>query len=161
MPLVDHHAPICAERVFNEVDSTLGEASRAVLKIQENTRLLFNAPLFVADYRRVRDMHQKIKLAAQAYFGMPWSTIKKMSLKEKPGSLVIGDMLAPHRRHFRERELKMRIFRQEFYSIYEQVRHEREPIMVQSEFYKILNRRFQNAHFFPTWSRPACRAPSP
>jgi hypothetical protein len=138
MPLADHHAPICAERVFNEVDSTLGETSREVLTIQENTRLLFDASLFVEDYRRIREARKKIKLAAQAYLGMPWSAIRKLPRD-----------FSPELRHFRERELKMRIFLQEFRSVYEQARREPEPVLVQSEFYKILNRRFQNAHFFP------------
>jgi hypothetical protein len=92
----------------------------------------------VADYRRVRAVQKKIRLAAQAYLGIPWSGIRKMPRT-----------FSPELRHFRERELRMRIFIQEFRSVYEQVRREREPVMVQSEFYKVLNRRFQNAHFFP------------
>jgi len=134
-PPTEIHRPICAERPYNEVP--VGGLTEEVLKIQEDTRLLFDAPAFVADYERVRAARKSIKLAMAAWSGHPLTMT--MSWKH----------LDPEQQALRKRAWKMTTFLLEFRSVYEQAVPLKRVVTVRSAFYKVLNRRFQNAHFFP------------
>jgi hypothetical protein len=134
-PPTEIHRLICAEKPYNEVP--VGGFTEEVLKIQEDTRLLFDAPAFVADYERVRAAKKSIKLAMAAWSGHPQTM--KMSWKH----------LDPEQQALRKRARKMTAFLLEFRSVYEQAAPLKRVVTVRSAFYKVLNRRFQNAHFFP------------
>jgi hypothetical protein len=136
-PRVDFHSPICAEGKYNEV--TIGDETKAVLKIQEDARLLFDAPLFVADYERVSTARKILRFTIQAWSGQPGAFVAKLPSR----------LLDDEQKLLRKRKTKMDVFLLEFRSIYEQARPLKTPVVVRSAFYKVLNRRFQNAHFFP------------
>lgn len=133
-PLVDIHPPICAERVFNKV--TFGDRTESVRKIQENVRLLFDAGLFVADYEA--NHTERLTLKREIKVKFPTETPWEDRTKEE--------------RELRYRAAKRQVFAWEFYSIYEQVtrlKKKDDLVKIRSGFYKVLNRRWQPAHFWP------------
>ena len=129
------HQLICAERPYNEVP--VGGLTEEVLRIQEDARLLFDAPAFVADYERIRSSRESMLFEMTDQSGqiptmaMPW---KQLSAPQRAA---------------RKRALKMRAFLWEFRSVYEQAVRLKRVVTVRSAFHKVLNRRFQAAHFFP------------
>ncbi len=142
-PLVDVHAPICAERTYNKV--TIGDRTREVLKLQENARLMFDARLFAGEYRVTRAKLKQVKQELRQKF-------------PKIGPPVGGE--APRR--LRTTKVKLQAFLWEYRAVYEQaVKLQRRmypgaPFVgvfpIRSAFYKVLNRRYQAAHFWLTQS---------
>jgi hypothetical protein len=134
-PPTEIHRRICAERRYNEVP--VGGLTEEVLKIQEDARLLFDAPAFAADYKRVRATRKRIEHMMTVWSGhqgamkMPWKH------------------LDPEQQALKKRARKMTAFLLEFRSVYEQAVPLKRVVTIRSAFYKVLNRRFQNAHFFP------------
>ena len=156
-PMTNVHDPICAERPYSVV--TEGAGTKSVIEIQEQVQLLFDAPLFVADYRRIRTAVKRIRAAASYYLqGSSWSAIAAVPRREL--SKKFG-MWEPEAKLFRSRELKMRTWLLEFRSIYEQARPLKTPVLVRSQFRKVVNRRYQNLHLFTMQTSTKKDAPMP
>jgi hypothetical protein len=149
MPAVEVHAPICAERKYNVVE--IGDKTREVIKLQEDARLWFDAAVFWVDYRATWREWKQVRHYIKAKF--PTRTRWRDQSEEE--------------RRLRITEVKLQAFVWEHRSIYEQVlpivrrvhRWARtrplvgprppELVRIRSAFYKVLNRRYQPAHFWP------------
>jgi hypothetical protein len=124
-PAVETHPAICAEQPFNVVE--IGPGTTNLLKIQEDTRLVFDPAAFVADYEQIRELRSAIRHQVA-----------------RPGRTPMPD----YDRRLRARISKFRAFLLEFRFVYEQARKINGPVTIRSSFYKVLNRRFQPAHFW-------------
>jgi hypothetical protein len=142
-PRVDIHAPICAERKYNQV--AIEGKTCAVLKLQENARLMFDSRMFVRNYLSACTEWRRVKRELRQKFpkiGPPFGSRDDM-------------------RKLQETKVKLEAFVWEHRSVYEQavpLQQRRYPgtvpgvgaVPIRSAFYKVLNRRYQAAHFWLT-----------
>ena len=138
-PAVDIHPPIVAERAFNV--PTAGAETEAVVRLQEEARVLFLSRPFVDDFEvnTAKCAALNAELTA-TYPNTPW--------RERSDA----------ERRLRTWIRRLTAYRLEFQSIYDQVQELKRDglvfgplgvIPIRSAFTKVLNRRFQSAHFFP------------
>jgi len=142
MPAIEVHAPICAERKYNVVE--ISDETRAALKLQEDARLMFDSHFFVGDYRSIQK---------------EWKRVRR-ELRERFPAKISGREQSDDERKLRVTEVKLQAFLWEYRAVFEQAvplrrRTFRETpfpglVPIRSAFYKVLNRRYQAAHFWLT-----------
>jgi hypothetical protein len=146
-PPFDVHPKICAEVPYNEV--TIGERSEQVLRIQQQARLLFNTKAFVEDYTRVVFEVKALRHELRTTYPFP-----KRGEPKRPQGSAERQLIRKYR--------SARAFVMEFRAVYEQVKSVgdvpalpvglvslRGFLPIRSVFYRVLNRRYQPAHFWP------------
>lgn len=141
-PIVDIPAPIVAERKHNQV--IIGDKTREVLRLQENSRLMFDTRMFVTDYRAVRAEWRRVRREIREKFPT------KTTPKDQP----------PEESKLRKAQGKLQAFIWEYRSVYEQAVplqtriYKGSPfpgtVPIRSSFYKVVNRRYQAPHFWLT-----------
>jgi hypothetical protein len=138
-PSFGSHTDIAAEVKYNAV--SLGEQSETILKLQDDTRILFNVDAFKADYKRMVPAAKARRRELREKRSYPKKPTAGMAAEKRPWTLEERRLLVKYR--------QAHSFVLGLQGVYEQVRDLSGDVPIRSEFYRVLNRRFQAAHFWP------------